>query len=248
MQEPTEIVLSPSERVLRAAAHLLETSGVDAVSTRAVATAAGIQPPTLYRQFGDKDGLLDALAAFVLQQYLSNKRQLITASDDPVADLRTLWDQHVEFGLTHPDGYQLCYGRGHPERMRPAAEETVALLRTTISRLADHGALRMSVERATQLFHSCGVGLVMTQIPIPAAKRDPRLSAIARENALAAIATSVQPSEVLTTDIASRAVALQESLRDQDASPLTNAEQHLLAEWLGRLADRDAQCDGENLV
>ena len=53
---------SAAERMLRAAADLLQTGGIEAVSTRAVAAAAGVQPPTIYRQFGDKDGLLDALA------------------------------------------------------------------------------------------------------------------------------------------------------------------------------------------
>lgn len=208
-----------------------------AVSTRAVAAAAGIQPPTLYRQFGDKDGLLDAVTAFVLQEYLTEKRRLITASDDPAADLRRLWDQHVEFGLSHPDSYQLSYGRGRPARMRPAVQETLTLLRKAITRLADRGVLQMSVERATQLFHSCGVGFVMTQIPVAPAERDPQLSAIARESALAAIVNTAQPSGRPPADIATRAVALREALRDHDAPPLTTTEQNLLAEWLTKLSN-----------
>jgi AcrR family transcriptional regulator len=37
-------------------------AGRRAVTTRAVAAGAGVQAPTIYRLFGDKDGLLDALA------------------------------------------------------------------------------------------------------------------------------------------------------------------------------------------
>ena len=99
MTEISSASLSTSDRALRAAAHLLETGGVEAVSTRAVAAAAGIQPPTLYRQFGDKEGLLDAVSSFVLREYLADKRRLLAESGDPVTDLRGLWDQHVEFGL-----------------------------------------------------------------------------------------------------------------------------------------------------
>src|ERR1700761_2720557 len=106
--------ISPPQGARAAAAGLLETGGVDAVSTRAVAAAAGIQPPTLYRQFGDKDGLLDAVTSFVLREYLADKRRLLAESGDPVTDLRGLWDQHVEFGFTRPDCYQLTYGRGRP--------------------------------------------------------------------------------------------------------------------------------------
>ena len=48
------------ERILDAAAELLVSGGTDGVSTRAVAAAAGVQAPTLYRLFGDKQGLLEA--------------------------------------------------------------------------------------------------------------------------------------------------------------------------------------------
>ena len=49
----------PRERIVQAALALLESGGVDAVSTRAVSAAAGVQVPTLYRQFGDMQGLLE---------------------------------------------------------------------------------------------------------------------------------------------------------------------------------------------
>jgi hypothetical protein len=40
-----------------------------------------------------------------------------------------------------------------------------------------------------------------------------------------------------TPELAGRAVALQEALRDKKDLPLTSAERHLLTEWLKRLAD-----------
>ena len=91
-----------SAKILQAAADLLRSGGVEAVSTRAVAAAAGVQPPTLYRQFGDKDGLLDALTQFVLQNYLHAKRRLLAASEDPVEDLifvSNVFVQRVRYGV-----------------------------------------------------------------------------------------------------------------------------------------------------
>src|ERR1700754_131567 len=128
MTEIRESVSPPAERMLRAAADLLQAGGIEAVSTRAVAAAAGVQPPTIYRLFGDKDGLLDAVAGYLLERYIEEKRQLIEASQDPVTDLRRLWDLHVDFGVTHPDGYVLAYGQMRPGRVVPAAEETFRLL------------------------------------------------------------------------------------------------------------------------
>ncbi len=66
--------------MVRAAADLLKSGGIDAVSTRAVAAAAGVQPPAIYRQFGDKDGLLDATARFVLGGYHERRNDCSSGS------------------------------------------------------------------------------------------------------------------------------------------------------------------------
>ncbi|WP_342776285.1 TetR/AcrR family transcriptional regulator [Nonomuraea terrae] len=59
--------------------------------------AAGIQAPTLYRLFGDKEGLLDAVASYGFQDYLADK-QALGQSEDPVADLRRAWHLHIDRG------------------------------------------------------------------------------------------------------------------------------------------------------
>jgi AcrR family transcriptional regulator len=69
------------------------------------AAAADVQPPTIYRQIGDKEDLLDAVAHYVLQEYTATKRQVAIASDDPVQDLRELWDLHRRIRLSNPAAY-----------------------------------------------------------------------------------------------------------------------------------------------
>ena len=49
------------ERILDAAASLVVERGVERLSTRAVATAAGVPVATLYQYFADKDEILLAL-------------------------------------------------------------------------------------------------------------------------------------------------------------------------------------------
>ena len=230
--------LTTSERVLQAAAELLRTGGVDAVSTRAVAAAADVQPPTIYRQIGDKEDLLDAVAHYVLQEYTATKRQVAIASDDPVQDLRELWDLHVEFGLSNPAAYALAYGEPRVGRVAAAAVETVAILQEVIARLGDQGRLRMSVDRATKLVHAGGVGIVLTLISEAPADRDMGLSAVVRENALSAILNSDESTPTASSELPARAVALGEALRATDNNHLTAAERALLVEWLRRLADQ----------
>src|SRR6478752_9301633 len=85
-------------RILRAAAELLATGGRNAVTTRAVSAAAGVQPPTIYRHFGDMQGLLDVAARETLAIHLREKARL-ALTNDPVEDLRRGWDFFIEFGL-----------------------------------------------------------------------------------------------------------------------------------------------------
>lgn len=202
-----------------------------------MAAAAGTQPPILYRRFGDKSGLLEAVTLYVLEDYIAKKRKVLRQSDDAVADLRRMWDLFVDFGLSQPECFALIYGHARRgEAISAAAETTVTLLQSAIARIADEGKLCMSVERATDLFQSCGVGFVITQIAVSAAKRDPELSDIARENALAGIMGRSTSGKVRTT-LAGRATALRQSLDNSDL-PLTHAERSLMVEWLNRIADK----------
>ncbi len=61
-------------KIVSAAIRLLNHGGRDAVTTRAVAEAAGVQAPTIYRLFGDKGRLLDAVAEYGFAAYLGQRR------------------------------------------------------------------------------------------------------------------------------------------------------------------------------
>ena len=109
----SETDMNPRERILQAAARLLAEGGREAVSTRAVSRAAGVQAPTIYRQFGDMQGLLDAVASHGYATYLASKRERAT-HHDPVEDLRRGWNLHIDFGLANPALYILMYGNPRP--------------------------------------------------------------------------------------------------------------------------------------
>jgi AcrR family transcriptional regulator len=223
------------DRILQAAIGLLTSGGRDAVSTRAVSAAAGVQPPTLYRLFGDMDGLLDAVASAAFESYLQDKRGL-DETDDPIEVLRRSWDLHVEFGLTHPAFYILVYGAAADGKAPKLRQEALDRLRQMLSRVAAAGRLRMSVERATALMHANGIGLVLSQISLPTEDRDPGLSLIAREAVLRNITVDA-PDQPATAGVAGQAIALRVAVRDEKPAVLTKAERALLTEWLTRLAD-----------
>ncbi|MDJ0345709.1 TetR/AcrR family transcriptional regulator [Streptomyces sp. H10-C2] len=86
------------------------------MTIRSVSNAAGVQAPTIYRLFGDQQRLLDAVAAHGFTTYLSGKTN-VKPSADPIEDLRSDWDLHVNFGLANPGLYSLMYGRPPTRRL-----------------------------------------------------------------------------------------------------------------------------------
>jgi AcrR family transcriptional regulator len=224
------------ERILAAAAELVASGGVEAASTRAVTAAAGVQAPTLYRLFGDKQGLLEAVAARGFEEYLAGKHAML-ASDDPVADLRAGWDLHVEFGLSHPGLYALMYGASGRGRASPAALEGARMLREMLGRVARAGRLRLPVEAAAQLVDAIAVGVTLALIATPPSERDPELSPRAREVAQSAILTAADDEDEGPGEppLAAHAIALRAALEDEP-DRLGAAETVLLRQWLERLA------------
>ncbi|TWF75111.1 TetR family transcriptional regulator [Pseudonocardia hierapolitana] len=221
------------ERIVEAAAELLTTGGREAVSTRAVSAAAGVQAPTIYRLFGDKQGLLDAVASHGIAEYLHSK----TARErdpDPVADLRRGWDLHVGFGLEHPALYALVFGEVRPGVESPGERQSAAVLAGMIRRVAEAGRLRVGEERAAHLLHSTGRGITLTLIGTPPERRDPALSEFARESVIAAITTDGAAGPSAGAGAVPAAVTLRAQLADLAA--LTEAERGLLREWLERVA------------
>jgi AcrR family transcriptional regulator len=223
----------PRGKIISAAIRLLNHGGRDAVTTRAVADAAGVQAPTIYRLFGDKGGLLDAVAEYGFAAYLKGKK-VRKLSFDPVENLRAGWDLHVDFGLSNPALYALMYGDPKPGARSPAAAQSYRLLREHIRSIAAAGRLRLSEERAANLLHASACGIVLTLLAMPEKSRDLAISEIARESVLATITTETPMIRRLRT--ASAAVALAALL--PKSSSLCGAERQLLDEWLKRIADR----------
>lgn len=221
---------SPRARIIAAALKLLAVGGQDAVSTRAVSAAAGVQPPTIYRFFGDKDGLLDAVAARGFSDYIASKTA-VPPSDDPVEDLRRGWDMHVELGLVNPALYMLMYGRPRTGGTASPASAAADVLAGHIGRIAEAGRLRVSERLASALVHAAGSGTTLSLIAVPEDKRDLSLSVIAREAVIAAISTD-RPVGREPGPVAA-AAALRAAL--PRIEKLTANERALMGEWLDRI-------------
>jgi AcrR family transcriptional regulator len=221
--------MSPRTRIVEAAAALLAGGGREAVTTRAVSAAAGVQAPAIYRHFGDMRGLLDAVAEHGFSTYLAEKTTRV-AGPDPVEDLKAGWDAHIQFGLANPALYALMYGDPRPGIEPPAARAARAILDEHIRRVAAAGRLRVSEALAAYMVHAAGSGTVFALLAMK--EPEPRLSHAARDAVYAAILT--EAPAVQAPGPAAAAVALRAAL--PEATALSEGERQLLAEWLQRLS------------
>ncbi|MFE6064315.1 TetR/AcrR family transcriptional regulator [Streptomyces sp. NPDC056431] len=152
-------------RILEATEELLATKDAPAISTRAICDLAKVGMPEIYRQFGDKQGLLTAVADIGFERFLAEKRKN-PLTDDPVADLRTAWDSHVAFALRNPHLYRLMFtptGDAKPG----AVKEAQAILLKAVERCRDAGRLRTTPELAGRSILSANVGVCMMALSFP---------------------------------------------------------------------------------
>ena len=220
-------------RIVAVAARLLQEHGPAAVTTRGVAEAAGVQAPAIYRLFGDKDGLLEAVAEHVMATYVSAKAEIVKAASaanvDPLEELRAGWQLQIDFGVANPSLFRLL---GDPNRVMhsAAAQSGKHVLEMRVHRVATTGQLRVSEQRAVDLIQAAGIGTIQTLLSTPSDQRDPGLAQAMFDAVLEQILTDApahpqpQPIAIL---VALRAIA-------PELEMLSQSERQLLAEWLDR--------------
>ncbi|NIZ92651.1 TetR/AcrR family transcriptional regulator [Kineococcus rubinsiae] len=218
-------------RILDAALRLLVEGGRDAVSTRAVTSAVGIQAPTLYRIFGDKLGLLDAVAAHGFAEHLSGWQGWQPGAD-PIDALRQGWDMHVQWGVENPQLYSIAYGGGRPGFNSPAGQAIDAILRTLIDQAALAGYLGLPNADAVNVLRAVGSGVVFTLIALPEDARDARLS----ERGLEAVLSTILAKTPASARRKRSGAAMQLKADLETTTVLTPHERALFGDWLDRLA------------
>jgi AcrR family transcriptional regulator len=216
-----------ASRILRAAATLVRTGGPEAATTRAVAAQAGVQAPTIYRLFGDKEGLLDAVAEDALASFVRAKSQRLPGPD-PVAELRHGWDNYVEFALANPALFAIINRNAHSA----AAVAGARVLRQRIDAIAAAGRLHVPAELAADMVHAAAVGVLMTVIASRDTSRGLELSRITREAIVSAVAGEALPT--VHASVPSAAITLHARLGE--ATGLSQGERLLMEELLTRLS------------
>lgn len=89
---------------------LAELGDVHALTMRAVAAAAGVTPPSVYRHFPDKQTLVQEI---ITEQFAQFTRTLeaaaASAGEQPITRLEAMSRAYVHTGLAHPGHYRVLF-------------------------------------------------------------------------------------------------------------------------------------------
>jgi AcrR family transcriptional regulator len=151
-------------RILDACADLLDEVGYDALSTRAVALRAGVPIGSVYRFFGNKRQMVDALAQRNLERYSERVTERLGdgGSGDWRAAMDAVLDEYLAMKRTAPGfslvdfGNQIPVGARHAEPNHRVADRLTDLLSGYLGRTPDDDLRRtflIAVETADTLVH-----------------------------------------------------------------------------------------------
>ncbi|GGW58225.1 TetR/AcrR family transcriptional regulator [Streptomyces caelestis] len=151
-------------RILDACADLLDEVGYDALSTRAVAQRAGVPIGSVYRFFGNKRQMVDALAQRNLERFSERVTQRLRETGDGGwrEAMDAVLDEYLEMKRTAPGfslvdfGNQIPVGARQAEPNHRVADRLTELLSGYLDRAPDEELRRVfliAVETADTLVH-----------------------------------------------------------------------------------------------
>ncbi|MGW5109257.1 TetR/AcrR family transcriptional regulator [Nocardia sp. NPDC004123] len=102
--------MNTAERLVSAAAELLDSGGEAAVTLRSVAAAVGVSHNAPYKHFASRLALLAEVAAADLTAITDVWERIRAAPEEPTARLIGALDVVIRFSQDHPARYRLLFG------------------------------------------------------------------------------------------------------------------------------------------
>jgi AcrR family transcriptional regulator len=158
--------------ILAATRHAIAARGPEKLTMSAVATAAGVSRPTLYRWFPTKDDLLAAISVYEEEQFDLGVRALVVAHRSPARRLDAFLAFAVNYldGLIGPDpiGADPRFALQSLARSLPAQVETLArLLGDALQQVPAVRSGALTSEQAAEMFLRVAISHYLVPHPDP---------------------------------------------------------------------------------
>jgi len=127
--------------VLDASLELIEAEGLGALSMREVARRAGVSHQAPYHHFGDREGILAALAAHGFTLFHNDMQKAIAGKRSDAKRIEAVGNAYVEFALANPGYFKIMFrselvDMDRFDDVRKPAEEAFALVMSVIAPVA----------------------------------------------------------------------------------------------------------------
>jgi AcrR family transcriptional regulator len=134
MGRPREHDEDTRQALLAAAAHVMDSEGVPALTARRLADEAGVTTRAIYSLFGGMDGVLTELFRFGAEDMVA-RHEAVPRAADGAEEILPLALAYRAGARARPESYSLIYERCAPNFRPP--EEAVALLWRCNTRVED---------------------------------------------------------------------------------------------------------------
>lgn len=111
-------VLQFRQRLCDLALKAFAEQGVDGISLRSLASAAGCSRTTPYRYFKNKAEILAALRESEFQRMADSLEAATQGIQDPLERLTLLAKTYLDFALTRPDAYRVMHSIVHQDEQQ----------------------------------------------------------------------------------------------------------------------------------
>ena len=97
------------QKILAAASELFAKDGYQNVSMRKIAQKIEYSPTTIYLYFKDKAALLNEICEETFANLIREMEKIENKTDQPIICLRKAMRTYVDFGLKHPNHYEITF-------------------------------------------------------------------------------------------------------------------------------------------
>jgi len=155
------------DKILDAARELFVTEGYEGVSMRRLAEKIEYSPTAIYVYFADKSQLFHELC----REDFAHLQEVMTSSampSDPIARLRQIGRNYMEFGVRYPNHYRFIFMTPHPphepdeedrEIMGDPEMDAYAFLKLAVQQAIDAGHFRAELSDADLISQTVWAGV-----------------------------------------------------------------------------------------
>ncbi|WP_216206907.1 TetR/AcrR family transcriptional regulator [Amycolatopsis aidingensis] len=153
-------------KLFEATLRLADSKGLIGLTVDEIAAEAGVAKGTVYYNFGSKDGLVDALLRYGVDQ-LAGRLRTGARAEDPVVALESLVDSSLEFIREHRGFSQILVSEmwrtpgQWQETLTLLREEIISIVRELLHRIDEAGRLPEGVRIPTAAAGLFGTLLVV---------------------------------------------------------------------------------------